>query len=112
MAENGARRRADDVRSAVVIKPWEFVEHPNKEELRSKRCDGEVEALDPETGNPKNETPSKIKSERWARSSGFAGDFPRNPHSVRAAGPNRAIRPRFFSLTKRARTSLPTETDQ
>src|SRR5580704_1913882 len=49
LAENGARRRADHTRGAVIVEPREFIEHPDQEELRRKRGYREVEALDPET---------------------------------------------------------------
>ena len=49
LAENGARRRADHARGAVIVEPRELVEHPDQEELRRKRGNREIEALDPET---------------------------------------------------------------
>src|SRR5580704_15798115 len=50
LAENGARRRADHARSAVIVEPRELVEPPDQEKLRRERGYRKIETFDPETG--------------------------------------------------------------
>src|SRR6476646_6586352 len=55
MAEDGARRRADDARGAVVEEPREFVEHPDQEELRRQGRNREIETLDAQRRQPEDD---------------------------------------------------------
>ena len=54
-AEHLEVRHLDRARSVVVVKPRPFLEQPNKKELRSQRCNRQIEPLDAQTWDTKDD---------------------------------------------------------